>query len=58
LLSPLHLCLILSNEYFHTELASVLKYLWFPCIALVSSAFVYFGVLHWGYAWILIYIFP
>jgi integral membrane protein (TIGR00529 family) len=58
LLSPLHLCLILSNEYFHTELASVLKYLWLPCMALVLSGFIYFGVLCWGYACILSYSFP
>jgi len=48
LLSPLHLCLVLSNEYFQTRLSSVYRYLWFPCIALVLSAFGYFGLLHWG----------
>jgi hypothetical protein len=48
LLSPLHLCLVLSNEYFQTKLSSVYKYLWFPCVALVLSAFGYFGLLHWG----------
>jgi integral membrane protein (TIGR00529 family) len=48
LLSPLHLCLVLSNEYFQTKLSSVYKYLWFPCIALVLSAYGYFGLLHWG----------
>jgi hypothetical protein len=58
LLSPLHLCLILSNEYFHTDLTSVFKYLWFPCVALVLCGFVYFGVLCWGYAWMSSYIFP
>ena len=57
LLSPLHLCLILSNEYFHTRLSSVYRYLWFPCIALVLSAFGYFGLLHWGRS-MLVAVFP
>jgi len=48
LLSPLHLCLVLSNEYFQTKLSSVYRYLWYPCIALILSAFGYFGLLHWG----------
>jgi hypothetical protein len=48
LLSPLHLCLVLSNEYFQTGLSSVYRYLWLPCLALVLSAFAYFGLLHWG----------
>ena len=48
LLSPLHLCLVLSNEYFQTRLSSVYRYLWYPCIGLVLSAFGYFGLLHWG----------
>ncbi len=47
LLSPLHLCLVLSNEYFQTGLSSVYRYLWLPCLALVLSAFGYFGLLHW-----------
>jgi len=48
LLSPLHLCLVLSNEYFQTNLSSVYRHLWFPCMGLVLSAIGYFGVLHWG----------
>jgi hypothetical protein len=48
LLSPLHLCLVLSNEYFQTRLSAVYMHLWFPCLALVLSAFGYFGLLHWG----------
>ena len=47
LLSPLHLCLILSNEYFQTKFVFVYKYLWYPCLALVLSAFGYFGLLQW-----------
>jgi hypothetical protein len=48
LLSPLHLCLVLSNQYFQTRLSSVYRYLWFPCLALVLSGFGYFALLHWG----------
>jgi integral membrane protein (TIGR00529 family) len=48
LLSPLHLCLILSNTYFQTKLSAVYRYLWFPCIGLVLAAFGYFGLLQWG----------
>jgi hypothetical protein len=57
LLSPLHLCLVLSNEYFQTRLSSVYRHLWFPCIALVLSAFGYFGLLHWGRS-MLVAVFP
>ena len=48
LLSPLHLCLVLSNEYFKTSQFSVHKYLWYPCAAMVIVGFGYFWVLHWG----------
>ena len=48
LLSPLHLCLILSNTYFQTKLSTVYRYLWFPCAGLVLSAIGYFGLLQWG----------
>lgn len=37
LLSPLHLCLLLSNEYFETPAASVYKFLWLPCIGLAVA---------------------
>ncbi len=57
LLSPLHLCLVLSNEYFQTRLSSVYRYLWFPCIALILAAFGYFGLLHWGRS-MLVAVFP
>lgn len=46
LLSPLHLCLLLSNEYFGTSLGPVYRYLWFPCIVLLISGSVYFFLLH------------
>jgi hypothetical protein len=48
LLSPLHLCLLLSNEYFKARLLSMYKYLWWPCVAMMTAAFGYFGLLHWG----------
>ena len=47
LLSPLHLCLILSNDYFKTKLLTVYKHLWLPCAALIFCAFGYFWLLHW-----------
>lgn len=42
LLSPLHLCLLLSNGYFNTRLRSVYRFLWLPCAALVLAGIVYF----------------
>ena len=42
LLSPLHLCLLLSNGYFKTSLQPVYKYLWVPCFFLVLSGSLYF----------------
>lgn len=46
LLSPLHLCLLLSNEYFQTPLAPVYRFLWTPCAALLATACLYFFALH------------
>jgi uncharacterized protein len=46
LLSPLHLCLLLSNGYFDTPLRPVYRYLWVPCLALVAAAALYFLGLH------------
>ena len=48
LLSPLHLCLILSNDYFKTQLLPVYRHLWLPCVALIIGAFGYFWLLHWA----------
>lgn len=53
LFSPLHPCLILSNAYFHTSLQDVYRYMWFPCVALILSAFIYYCLLHWGLTWVL-----
>ncbi len=46
LLSPLHLCLLLSNEYFSAELGAVYRFLYFPCLVLVLSAILYFYALN------------
>ncbi|MBU4317429.1 MAG: DUF401 family protein [Proteobacteria bacterium] len=50
LLSPLHLCLLLSNEYFETSLKHVYHHLWIPCAGLLVAALGYFQVLHWIYS--------
>jgi len=42
LLSPLHLCLLLSNAYFKTTLAPVYRLLWQLCTILFSAAGLYF----------------
>jgi uncharacterized protein len=47
LLSPLHLCLLLSNEYFETPLNPVYRYLWVPCLCMACAGMGYFWVLHW-----------
>jgi len=46
LLSPLHLCLLLSNQYFGTTLVAVYKLLWVPCLIFIFTGIAYFGVLH------------
>jgi hypothetical protein len=51
LLSPLHLCFLLSNEHFGVSMGSVYKYLWWPCVFQVAASIVYFGVLHWLRPW-------
>ena len=48
LISPLHLCLLLSNEYFETDLVAVYHCLWVPVSALLAGGIGYFGVLCWG----------
>ena len=52
MLSPLHLCFLLSNEYFAVSLGSVYRYLWLPCICLIGAATAYFWILHWFWHWI------
>jgi len=45
LLSPLHLCLLLSNAYFKTTLAPVLPAPGQPCTNLILAAGVYFELM-------------
>jgi integral membrane protein (TIGR00529 family) len=45
LLSPLHLCLLLSNAYFKTTLAAVYRLLWQPCTILILAAGFYFELM-------------
>ncbi len=45
LISPLHLCILLSNEYFETSFLPVYRHLWLPCAALFSSSCLYFWIL-------------
>ncbi|MEJ5348578.1 MAG: DUF401 family protein [Desulfosoma sp.] len=45
LLSPLHLCLLLSNEYFGTSLTKVLRLVAGPSAVLVGCSTVYFFIL-------------
>ena len=45
LISPLHLCLILSNEYFKADMKSVYRLLWLPCIGLIMVSCLYFFAL-------------
>lgn len=47
LLSPLHLCLQLSNSYFQTSMVPVYRLMTVPLVALVGSAVFYFGVLRY-----------
>jgi len=45
--SPLHLCLILSNEYFNTNMSAVYRHLWLLCACLMISGIVYFLISRW-----------
>ncbi len=42
LLSPLHLCLQLSNKYFGASMREVYRHLWLPSAAVLASAVLYF----------------
>ena len=46
-LSPLHLCLLLSNQYFGAAFVRVYKHLILPCIFLFTTGFVYFFFVRW-----------
>jgi integral membrane protein (TIGR00529 family) len=45
LLSPLHLCLLLSNEYFETSLVPVYRHMRVPLAVLLSATICYFTIL-------------
>lgn len=45
LLSPLHLCLLLSNEYFGTSLVPVYRHMRIPLAVLLATAICYFSIL-------------
>ena len=47
LVSPLHLCLLLSNAYFQTTLMPVYRHMRIPLIALVAAATGYFSLLRY-----------
>jgi integral membrane protein (TIGR00529 family) len=52
MLSPLHLCFQLSNEFFETTMGAVYRYLWLPCLLLIGVSVLYFLFL----SWIMLYI--
>jgi integral membrane protein (TIGR00529 family) len=45
LLSPLHLCLLLSNEYFETSLVPVYRHMRVPLAVLLTATICYFSIL-------------
>ncbi len=49
LMSPLHLCLLLSNKYFGTNLSAVYRLLLVPCIFFFTASIIWFVVLRWLY---------
>ena len=51
MLSPMHLCFLLTNQYFGVSLGSVYRHLWLPCVSLVAAGLIYFWILHalWGW---------
>ncbi len=51
MLSPLHLCFLLSNEYFDVSMGAVYKHLWRPCVSLIGAGIIYFAILHWLFPW-------
>lgn len=45
LISPLHLCFILTCQYFHADAVRTWRLLLWPCLLLLGSGVLYFGVL-------------
>jgi integral membrane protein (TIGR00529 family) len=52
MLSPMHLCFLLTNEYFGVTMGSVYRHLCKPCILLVAAGMVYFWILYALWSWI------
>jgi hypothetical protein len=52
MLSPLHLCFQLSNEFFETTMGAVYRLLWLPCLSLIGVSVLYFWLLSWILQWI------
>ena len=48
LLSPLHLCLLLSNEYFETSLVPVYRHMRVPVMVLLLATVGYFAILRYA----------
>ena len=44
LMSPLHLCLLLSNKYFGANLSAVYKLLVSPCVCFFVASLIWFGI--------------
>lgn len=42
MLSPLHLCLVLTREYFNADFAAVYRFLWFPSLLVLAAVIVPF----------------
>lgn len=47
MISPIHICFILTCEYFHTNIAKVWPSLFLPCLLLLLSGIGYFYFLSW-----------
>ncbi|MCA1742535.1 MAG: DUF401 family protein [Desulfovibrionales bacterium] len=47
MVSPIHICFILTCEYFHTNIARVWPSLFLPCLLLLLSGIGYFYFLSW-----------
>jgi uncharacterized protein len=45
MLSPIHLCYVVSNRYFETPFGPVYRHLWLPAVITGTVAVVYFGAL-------------
>ncbi len=52
LLSPLHLCLLLSNQYFGAAFGRVYRHLLLPCGVLLVTGLAYFFFVHWVMTWL------